>query len=359
MVKEYILQNWALILILAAFAISLRETIFLDKKTIRQLCLLIASIFVLSITVFVEFHLADAGWHISARAVLMAIRYSATPLIIATVIYILAKGFRWSVYIPALILTVIDFVSIPTGIVFYFNADGTFGRGPLGFLPFIVVGVYSVFMIYILVKRSNRQMMEIVPISFLGFAFASGLVLPFIYKDDYAQIFCSTIAIALYVYYEFSILVLTKRDPLTGLLNRQAYYSYIANNPENITALISIDMNGLKAINDGSGHAAGDEALKTLAACFLSVVRGRQRCYRVGGDEFIIVCRQTTRDETAAIAEKIRQKVSETKYSCAVGFSHVQDGAQTLDELLRRSDSMMYAEKSRYYTESGKDRRQR
>ena len=359
MIKEYVLQNWALILILSAFAISLRETIFLDKKTIRHLYYLIAAIFVLSVTVFVEFYLADKGEHTGVRAVLMAARYSATPMIIAYVIYILAKGFRWIVLIPALVLTAVDFISIPTGIVFHFAADGTFGRGPLGFLPFIVVGVYSVFMIYILIKRSNRQMMEIVPISFLGLAFASGLVLPFVYQGDYSRIFCTTIAIALYVYYEFLILVQTRRDPLTGLLNRQAYYSNTGNNPESITAFISIDMNGLKAINDNSGHAAGDEALRTLADCFMSVIKGRQRCYRIGGDEFVIVCHQTTREETVAIAEKIRQKVSETKYSCAVGYSHIADGARDLDDLLRQSDSMMYAEKSRYYTDSGKDRRQR
>ena len=54
--KEYILQNWALILVLMAFVIMLIITVFLDTKTIKRMYILIASVFVLSIIVFFEFH---------------------------------------------------------------------------------------------------------------------------------------------------------------------------------------------------------------------------------------------------------------------------------------------------------------
>ena len=271
MIKAFILDNWALILILGAFAISLRETVFLKKATIRHMYALIIEIFLLSIVVSTEFYLADQGTFPDVRAVLMAIRYSATPFIIAQVIYSLAKKLRWYVFIPAIVLAIIDFISIFTGIVFRINADNTLNRGPLGYLPFIMVGLYCVFLIYILIKRSNKQVLEIIPIVFLGFAFASGLLFPFIYGSDYSQLFCIIIAISLFVYYVFLILQLTKVDSLTGLLNRQAFYADIEKNPESITAAISIDMNGLKAVNDLDGHAAGDAALSSLAACFLSI----------------------------------------------------------------------------------------
>jgi diguanylate cyclase (GGDEF)-like protein len=222
-----------------------------------------------------------------------------------------------------------------------------------------MVGIYCVFMFYILLQQSSRKKLEVIPIAFLGIAFASGLVLPFVYGKDYAQIFCTTIAIALYVYYEFSILTLTKRDALTGLLNRQAYYSNTENNPENITALISIDVNGLKAINDNGGHAAGDEALVTLARCFMDALHsGKQRCYRTGGDEFVVVCHQTPESETVALVERIKQNVAATPYHCAIGYSCAEEGTASADDLLKRSDDMMYADKTRYYEESGAARRQ-
>ena len=359
MIKDYILWNWALLLVLAAFAVSLKETVFLDKHTIRRFYILIVMIFLLSIVVYAEFYLTDLGKSREIRTVLMAIRYSATPFILALVIYTLIRELRWFIFIPAIFLGVINFLSIFNGIVFRVDEDHSFHRGPLGYLPFVMVGLYCTFLIYILVKRSNRQMLEIFPIAFLGLSFASGLVLPFVYGRDYSKIFCSTIAIALYVYYVFLILQLTKIDALTGLLNRQAYYADIEKTPENIKAVVSIDMNGLKAINDNGGHEAGDKALVTLATCILRARKRRQLCYRLGGDEFVIICRQTSKEEALQLVENIKKRVAETKYSCSIGYSHSGNGTVSVNDLLRESDEMMYAEKARYYMDSRKDRRLR
>ncbi len=357
--KEYVFRNWALILVLAAFAISLRETVFLDRITIRRMYVLIVEVFLLSIVVFAEFCLADLGKSPQIREILMAVRYSATPFILSQLIYALIKKLRWYIFIPAVILAVIDLSSIFNGVVFSVSEENVFHRGPLGLLPFIVVGLYCTFLIYILIRRSNRQVLEIIPIVFLGCAFGVGLILPFVYGRDYSQIFCTTIAIALYVYYVFSILKLTKIDSLTGLLNRQAYYADIGKTPESITALITIDMNGLKAINDTSGHAAGDEALVTISVCMLRALRRKQLCYRLGGDEFVIVCRQTSESEMKQLVENIKKNVADTEYSCSIGYCHTMDGAGSIDSLIRKSDEMMYEEKARYYLNSGIDRRHR
>ena len=162
--KQYILQNWALILVLIAFIISLITTVFLDKKTIRRMYVLIVATFALSICVFIEF---NADVNRDAHAVLMAIRYSATPFITAMVMYTLTKKLHWAVFIPATILAVIDIVSIFTGIVFAVNESNELVRGPIGYLPFIIAGLYCVALIYILLKRSNKRMMEIIPIVFI------------------------------------------------------------------------------------------------------------------------------------------------------------------------------------------------
>ncbi len=58
--------------------------------------------------------------------------------------YTLAKHENWAVFVPAVILTALDFVSIFTGIIFNISGDGTFHRGPFGYLPYIMVGFYSV-----------------------------------------------------------------------------------------------------------------------------------------------------------------------------------------------------------------------
>ena len=359
MIKSYILQNWTMLLILAAFAIALRISVFLDRKTTRRMYVLIVVVFLLSVSVFVEFNFADSADQKALRLALMAIRYSSTPLIIALISYTLVKKQRWYVFIPAILLGVINFASIPTGIVFGIGEDNELIRGTLGYLPFIVSGGYCLFLICLLLMRSNKRLMEIIPIVFLGLAFVSGLVFPFIYGKDYSAIFCSTIAVALFVYYVFSILEQTKKDTLTGLLNRQAFKSDIYKNPEEISALLSIDMNGLKAINDAQGHVAGDEALTTLALCIMRSLRSRESGYRLGGDEFAVLCRRASQDELMALKKRIEGFVADTEYSCAIGYSYNDGGVKTVKEMLKEADDMMYSDKARHYAESGNDRRRR
>ena len=353
---NYILQNWALILVLLAFGIMLMITVFLDRTTIIRMYILIGAVFLLSIIVFVEFYLADINKYHDVREVMIAIRYSATPLIISLILYALVRKTRWYVIIPALLLIIINIISIWTGIVFSINDSGELKRGVLGYLPYIVVGLYSVALVATLILQSNKQITEIIPICFLAFAFASGLILPFIIGKEYSKIFCTTIAISLFVYYVFQILQLTKKDALTGLLNRQAYYAATRTSRE-ISALLSIDMNGLKVINDTGGHYAGDVALETLAMCFFKAAKNNMHVYRLGGDEFVILCKKTSEGELHALLERIEKNVSETKFSCSIGYSYNADGSKTIEQMVKESDEMMYQNKAKYYQNKGIDRR--
>lgn len=351
--KQYIIYNWALVLILIAFVIMLMITVFLDKKTKIRLYILIGVVFVLSILVFTEFYLVDLKVAPELCNVLVAIRYSMTPIILALIIRATVKKMRWFIWIPALVLTVINIVSIFTGIVVKFDADCQLQRGIFGYLPYIGVGGYSIFLVYILVRKSNKQIAEIIPIVFMAFAFLTGIVFPLVIGKDYSKIFCTTMAIALFVYYVFMILQLTKKDALSGLLNRQAYYSTIQDDYKNITAVISIDMNGLKTINDTEGHIAGDYAIVSLSNCFLKAARYKQSVYRIGGDEFIILCHKTSDKELTDLIIRIKEHVSKTKYSCSIGFCYNPNQDKDIEEMVKISDEMMYADKKEYYLSMG------
>ena len=105
--KDYLLQNWPLILVLLAFIVSLATTVFLQKKIVVRTYVLIAFIFILSIVVFLEFYFSGKVEYKSIRLVLTAIRYSATPIIIAQIIVTLVKrvqgmlSTRWIASMPA------------------------------------------------------------------------------------------------------------------------------------------------------------------------------------------------------------------------------------------------------------------
>lgn len=347
--KSYILQNWVLILVLIAFFIMIKTSAFLDKKATRRTYILIGIVFVLSILVFIEFYYGKDIDFRTARTVLMAIRYSSTPFIIAWIIYTLIKKQKSFIFILASILLIIDIVSIFTGIVFKVDDANQLVRGPLGYLPFIVTGLYCAFLIYVLIRRSNKRTMEIIPIVFLAISFISSLVFPFVLGSNFSQIFCPTIGVALFVYYVFLILQLSKKDALTGLLNRQAFNTETSASTKDITAIISIDMNGLKKINDTYGHSSGDEALVTLALCFARACRARQSVYRLGGDEFVILCRKTSEDDVLKIVRKINKYVSETKYSCSIGYCYRGNNYKSFEDTLKESDERMYEIKKDYY----------
>ena len=124
MLRDYLVQNWALILVLLAFAIFLKATVLLDKTSIKRLYILIVSIFLLSVVVFLEFALDGQKEYNTIRTILMAVRYSATPVIVAMILFTLVKKVKWFIFIPAMILVVIDFISIFTGIVFSLDDAG-------------------------------------------------------------------------------------------------------------------------------------------------------------------------------------------------------------------------------------------
>ena len=348
-IKNYLLQDWALVLVLAAFVIMLTTSVFVDKKTTNRTLILIIIVFVLSITVFLEFYFEAQNKYKNLRLAFMSIRYSSVPLIMAYIIFTLIKKQRFYIFIPAFALLCVDIISIFTGIVFSISEENTLKRGVLGFIPYIMVGFYAVILIYLLVARSNKRKMEIIPIIFLSLSFASGLIFPFIFGKDFSQMFCTTIAISLFSYYVFQIMTQTKKDPLTGLLNRLAYYADIQTDAKEITSIVSLDMDGLKATNDTFGHTAGDEALISLGICFLKATKAKQSAYRIGGDEFIIICRRCSKEEIDQLIDRINKLVSETPYSCSIGYSYSDDGSKTIDQLIKESDDMMYKAKAKHY----------
>ena len=209
---KFVIQNWALILISVAFLILLKSTDLQDKSFAKRMYFLIAGVFLLSIVVFTEFYLADIGGYITLRTVLMAVRYSATPVIVSMILFALQKKMRWFVFIPVLILIVFNIISIFSGIVFSLDHNGVLHRGPLGYLPYIVAGLYGVALIIILYRNSSRQFTDLIPIAFLGIALASGLILPFVFGKQFSELFCVTILIALLVFVVISVKIRQYRE---------------------------------------------------------------------------------------------------------------------------------------------------
>lgn len=106
-------------------------------------------------------------------------------------------------------------------------------------------------------------------------------------------------------------------DPLTGLANRNVLRSHIADvmrrggAAQQPMALVFLDLDGFKAINDEVDHSAGDDVLRAVADRLRASVRRADVVGRYGGDEFIVVCENTDETAAAAVAERIRAALTE------------------------------------------------
>ena len=126
-----------------------------------------------------------------------------------------------------------------------------------------------------------------------------------------------------------------------------------------------MDINGLKAVNDGLGHEAGDELIRGAAACIVNAFGTGRSCYRTGGDEFVVLTPMSREEATSvlmALNQETRRWRGEKAKSLSVsaGFALSQDyDGLTSEALVRESDKAMYEAKAAYYRKTGRDRRNR
>jgi diguanylate cyclase (GGDEF)-like protein len=115
-------------------------------------------------------------------------------------------------------------------------------------------------------------------------------------------------------------------------------------------AVVFIDLDGFKLVNDEYGHATGDEVLRTMATAARSVLRRGDVLARIGGDEFALMLVDVAPDEPRAIVGRLRAQFEELTAPFATSFSAgtaIADGESSADELVDRADSAMYEEKRR------------
>ena len=150
-------------------------------------------------------------------------------------------------------------------------------------------------------------------------------------------------------------------DPLTGLLNRRAFGDFAQRTarrraaPREPMALLVLDLDHFKQVNDQYGHDVGDRMLKAFGDAAASSVRPTDRLFRMGGEEFCFVLPATTLGEAIAVAERIRRAFERVEVETAGGpaATTVSIGiaatgfALDVDTLLAAADAAVYEAKAR------------
>lgn len=155
-------------------------------------------------------------------------------------------------------------------------------------------------------------------------------------------------------------------DTLTGLPNRLLLFDRLRQSLERAkrlpgsVAVMFVDLDGFKMVNDSMGHDAGDELLKEVSSRLVSAVRPSDTVARLGGDEFVVVCESLPDEsEATSIARRIKESVSapcflesgEARVTASLGIVFASPHHTEPDTLIREADTAMFLAKSR-----GKDR---
>jgi diguanylate cyclase (GGDEF)-like protein len=141
--------------------------------------------------------------------------------------------------------------------------------------------------------------------------------------------------------------VLALRDSLTGLANRRLLDELlparltVAAREDRPLSVAALDLDGLKAINDLAGHAAGDQLLLAAARSWSAALRTGDVMARVGGDEFILVLPDTDLPAAHAAVQRLRAAAPRVAFSAGVACW----AGEGIDELVRRADAALYAAK--------------
>lgn len=292
------------------------------------------------------------------RILFSVIGYVLRPVAAVGLLLVILPPARrtWKIWILALINTVVNLTAFFSPVAFSFDEDYEFVRGPLGYIVFVVSFLYLLLILAVILhrfyeeKKEERWLLICCVLGVIGAASVDAL-LAGSHLIEAIMIGCIFILFFLRTHDNYL-------DPLTSLRNRVAYYDDCENLQRNITAVASIDMNGLKKLNDSQGHAAGDEALVRIGRCLYEVNDRHTLSYRVGGDEFVIMFMGQSPKHVEYILHQITENVSKAGYSISVGYA-TKTPDQSLEDTLRESDQKMYIEKARYYQESGRDRRSR
>jgi diguanylate cyclase (GGDEF)-like protein len=154
---------------------------------------------------------------------------------------------------------------------------------------------------------------------------------------------------------------LALHDELTGLANRRLFHERLENalaraqRHDEHLALLLIDLNNFKQVNDAEGHHIGDEVLKRVSALFLARIRISDTLARTGGDEFSVILEgPVTREQAREVAEELKAMLAEpldadgrrVQMGASIGLAMFPEDATAADALCIAADVAMYSDKN-------------
>ncbi|MBQ0002951.1 MAG: GGDEF domain-containing protein [Treponema sp.] len=345
MVRDIIQHNYSSILFFLFLVVFVSTNRTFNRSVIWNF--LGAAFFTILLTVSdnIRFYSAKLSSPDIYRYLSAACGYSLRPLILFFLALVTSRNFKKNVFyliLPAAVNALISFISIPTGIMFSFTSANRFVHGPLGYLCHVTSLFYMIYILHYLLKQFKSNRIECLVISVIMFSAFIAAFLEHLKLFD--LILSQTMGIGIVFYFLLLNVQVYKRDTLTQLLNRRCFYLDLSRLKNRKVVILSMDLNNLKKINDGFGHAAGDAAINTTVECMLAVFYKCARVYRTGGDEFMAIFKKMNLEQARIKVEEFTKKLSQTQFRVACGLAEFNPG-DNFEKVISLSDAEMYKHK--------------
>lgn len=145
---------------------------------------------------------------------------------------------------------------------------------------------------------------------------------------------------------------LSFEDSLSNVRNRHALNHYLGKREElKNVGVVYCDVLGLKRVNDSQGHQAGDALIVRASQCLQKAFR-RTDIYRVGGDEFLVLCRGLEKDAFLSRVENLRKDMRDNQAEMSLGYVW-RESVTDVEAMMIEADGLMYEEKRAYYAARG------
>ena len=247
--------------------------------------------------------------------------------------------------IPLAINALLVIISPFCGVVYSFDANNTFHSGPLRFVTFVVGFIYLALFVFLLgaSSKGGREWLIAIPVFIM-----IGLS---VYLESEYELHGSlplACVVAMIFYYVYFYVDYYTKDALTGAYQRSKFYHDIRRSGQRY--FIIFDMNGLKRINDGLGHLAGDNALRSFGQTTLSVLPSNAKLYRTGGDEFAVMYSHASESDVNDFLRTLEGAV-DTKalpYGFSYGYSSFEKAVE-FNSAYKEADTMLYKSKDAFW----------
>lgn len=347
-----LVENYILIISLIGFVYILSNSMKTvnTKKHDRIIELIIVIVFLVISSAF-KTYFERLDHYTIGRTITYYICYILRPAVIILFAALLS-GKKFVKYLSFLcvINTIIYTTCFFNGLAFSFNEANVLVRGPLCYCAHILCLFYFMVLFSIIIRQHNRQNINRT-IILISFMLVCGLASYLDMVYDNVNIYDTAILVCGLEFYLYLFIEYNKIDVLTKTFNRATFYSDIKSLSNNISSVISIDMNNLKTINDTYGHDEGDKAIVTISNILLDVDSRYVRVYRVGGDEFVVLCFYKDKERVLDYIKEAKKRLNKTKYNCSFGYAYKE--LDDIYEVYKIADNEMYKEKEAYHKKMG------